>query len=296
MDDLFDPRFCEQLGLSYDCAAPWPRSAFDQTGPLCESLAEFLYDPANCDPGYWCGCSSTDPALCFPANVTDNDGALTNTTSRWGGHFTTKDRNTQETIVLVGLFDGVENKCPQHYYCPGRSEPWRCVDLCEPKKVCADPGEMLPCPKGNYCPVGTVDPISCTGLEACEKEGLRRFKVGGAAGVIIFVLVLAINYLFVGRSILSRRARRAKLAKLAAKNRKNHDEDTHSDDEHQRSSSSSSQGLTQKAGEGMSRRRSTLTPPEMTIDIEFDQLSLTIPNVGSIMRGVSGKIGTFSCL
>jgi ABC-type multidrug transport system fused ATPase/permease subunit len=38
------------------------------------------------------------------------------------------------------------------------------------------------------------------------------------------------------------------------------------------------------------RRRSTLTPPELTLDIEFEKLSLTIPKVGTLMSGVTGSL------
>lgn len=160
--------------------------------------------------------------------------------------------------------------------------------------VCTDPGQMLPCPEGSYCPVGTVDPISCRGLEACNEEGLRRFNVGKAVGVLLCILFSAVAYLFVGRNILNRRARSAKLAKLALKNNEHHDDDTHgaqTDDERDHHNGS----VERAYQEGVSRRRSTLTPPEMTIDIEFDRLSLTIPNVGTIMRGVSGKIREYGC-
>jgi len=287
--------FCANLGLPYDCAQPLPRSAFNPSGPLCESLDIYLYDPANCDAGYWCGCSSSDPTECFPSNQTEGEGA-----TKWGGHFTTLDKDTEDTVVFVGLFNGTENKCPLHYYCPGKNEPYRCVDLCEPKMVCADPGEMLPCPKGKYCPVATVEPKSCQGLEACDEEGMRRFKVAGGAGVMLCIILLAITYLFVGRNILNRRGRKAKLAKLAVKNRQGHgEEDTHgalSDEEHPPPEGPRRGSLYGKPGEGTSLRRSTLTPPEMNIDIEFNRLSLVIPHVGTIMTGVSGKIGEFGGL
>jgi ABC-type protease/lipase transport system fused ATPase/permease subunit len=38
------------------------------------------------------------------------------------------------------------------------------------------------------------------------------------------------------------------------------------------------------------RRRSTLTPPDLTIDIEFERLSLTLPGVGTLMTGVTGNL------
>lgn len=280
-----------ELGLDYNCDKPLPRSAFYPTGQLCASVAEYLYDPANCDPGYWCGCSSTDPSLCVPSNDTS--------TTRWGGHLTTTTTSGEE-IVLTGTFDGESNKCPPSYYCPGRDQPYRCVDLCEPSKVCTDPGKMLPCPKGSYCPVGTTEPISCRGMEVCEEEDLRRFEVGGAAGVIISVLILCVLYLYVGRYLLNRKARHDKEEKLRAKKSKVDAEkdadEPHGDvdatfiEEHYDHLITEGETKPEMAPPGKGRRRSTLSPPEMTIDIGFERLSLTIPNVGTIMRGVSGKL------
>lgn len=285
--------FCSDLGLDYDCAVPLPRSAFDPESPLCPSLAEYLYEPANCDPGYWCGCSSTNASLCFPSNDTS--------ATRWGGYFTTTNKSTGEEMVLTGWFEGDASKCPAGYYCPGNSDASRCVDLCEPSMFCQDPGEMKTCPEGSYCPVATVDPIPCQGLEACNSEGQRRFKVRGGSGIILLILILCIAYLYVGKHLLNRNARRAKVQKLASKMAANDDEHsgeaTHQEvgadgtyDEEVRPAMMVHDEEEHPPGGGMPRRRSTLTSPEMIIDIEFEGLRLVVPNVGTIMRGVSGKI------
>jgi hypothetical protein len=234
-------------------------------------LAEYLYDPANCDPGFWCGCSSTDPELCIPSNDTS--------TTLWGGRFTTTNKTTGEKIVLVGRFGENLNQCPPGYFCPGREDVGRCVDLCIPSMYCPDPAEMNPCPKGKFCPVATVEPMSCEGMERCSSEGQRRFKVDQAVTTTAAVLIVSIVYLYLGKFLLNRHARRSKQAKLEIKasNCPDDDENTWGSGE-------------DKHPHMATRRRSTLTPPEMTLDIEFEKLSLTIPEVGTLMSGVTGSL------
>jgi hypothetical protein len=188
--------------FDYECATPMPRSAFAEDGPLCASLAEYLYDPANCDPGYWCGCSSTEPELCLPSN----DTSIT----RWGGHFTTTNKTTGEQIVLVGWFGDSPSKCPPGYFCPGKEDIGRCVDLCIPSMYCPDPANMITCPEGHYCPVATTEPLTCSALEQCTGECQRRFKVNQATEAFLLVLILSLLYLYVGKFLLNRNARRVR--------------------------------------------------------------------------------------
>jgi hypothetical protein len=141
---------------------------------------------------------------------------------------------------------------------------------------------MISCPEGYYCPVATVEPVKCEQLEQCNDEGQRRFKVSRATEYIVIVLILSIVYLYLGKYLLNRRARRAKQAKLATKVSEgpqpgvtimNGDDDQLEEVRHR-----------------SARRRSTLMPPDLTIDIEFERLSLTLPGVGTLMTGVTGNV------
>jgi hypothetical protein len=147
---------------------------------------------------------------------------------------------------------------------------------------CPDPAEMISCPEGYYCPVATVEPLECEGLEVCSSEGLRRFKVSQAAGVILFILVLSVAYLFIGKFLLNRSARRSKQDKISAKLSVEPD----SDESTFRGADDSFKDQTNT----MSRRRSTLTPPSLMMDIEFKGLTLTILDIRMLISGVTGHL------
>ncbi|KAL7558424.1 hypothetical protein ACA910_015766 [Epithemia clementina (nom. ined.)] len=298
--------YCEQLGLDYKCDEPLPRSAFNKSGPLCASLAEYLYDPANCDPGFWSGCASTDPKKCIPSN--DTNATL------WGGHFTTINVTTGETIVFTGRFgdsdDGSDGSCPLSYYCPGKDVVEMCVDLCPPKFYCPNPSTMIECPEEYYCPVASSVPRKCENLETCQETGLRRFNVGVAMVFILIILIVSILYLYCGRYAVIRSARARREAKMRNKIPSKHrindpDDDDHNDEsgdneEDGKNNERKGPGVTEEgeeaeeqanaAGAPKQKRRSTITSPDMTIDIECERLRLTIPKVGTVMRGVSGKL------
>ena len=287
MDNPLPPphTITNEICQDYKCYTPTPRSAWAADGgPLCAGLAEYLYDPANCDPGYWCGCSSSDPAACFPSNDVT-------TGSLWGGHFTTTNETSGDTLVLTGWFDGTGNQCPAGYYCPGRTEPNRCIDLCEPGKICPASDQMLDCPDGKFCPVGSTEPQTCRGLEICQGKGERRFGTAGASGVMLAYLVGCMVYLYYGRHVITQRAKRAKLAKLAKlASKKESEEEEESDTDRHNPDFSDSMYFVPAGVTSSKRRVSSISSPKTTIDIEFENLRLKLPNVGTIMRAVSGKL------
>jgi len=285
--------YCEtELGLPYECDMPLPRSAFNQSGPICSTVAQYLYDPANCDAGYWCGCDTQNQTMCYPGS------------DHWIGQFTTKYTNGSELII-----GELADECPPTYYCPGKSNVDVCVDLCPPKFYCPSAAEAIPCEDG-YCPVASIAPRKCQGLEGCNEDDLRRFTVGGASGVMLVIIVAAFVYLFAGRHMVVRKARINREKKMAAArdasdsvNTTKEGEDNGAEEKEVEvdvdseipEESTKRRGLRQRIKDrqesrGKGRRRSTLTAPEMTVDIAFERLRLTIPGVGTIMRGVSGKI------
>lgn len=319
---------CEQKGGTLECATPTPRSALVEDGPLCDPLAEYLYDPANCDSGYFCGCSSSNPDDCYPSN----DANATN----WGGHYTTNDANGNP-VVLTGMFAEVSSECPPGYYCPGRNDPERCIDLCEPKKVCRTPATMEDCPKDGFCPVASTEPQECVGIEQCTSEGLRRFEVYSGMTVIAIVIIVAIAYLYVGRYFVIRNARKqhktiasedddeaSEKAPLEQDGTNTEEGPLEQDGDKTEEGStrrntdtgrvSIAEPVVEVTNEGKkaplfsltdtakaiinkrdsfgraSRHQSIVTRPEATVDIEFDKLRLSVPGAGTIMRGVSGSL------
>lgn len=245
---------CSAFG--YTCNTPTPRSAFAEDGPLCAAVGQFLYDPANCDPGYWCGCSSILESECLPTNSYN--------TTKWMGRFTTTN-NDGTTIVLEGLkpfinentvSGSIDLKCPDGLYCPGFSDADRCVDLCPPKKVCEDPSEAKECPKESFCPIATTVALECEGLQSCESEGLRRAQSTLGMGIIFAVLIVAVAHLFLARCIITKRDRETKAAKAeqAVKTKQIVSEDEEVD------------------VDADTRATHKVAPPDMTIDIDFEGL------------------------
>jgi len=248
-------------GFGYTCNTPTPRSTFAKDGgPLCAPVGQFLYDPANCDPGYWCGCTSILESECLPTNDYN--------TTKWMGRFTTMN-NDGTTIVLEGLAPFInENtvsgridlKCPEGFYCPGFSVADRCVDLCPPKKVCEDPSEAKECPKGSYCPIATTVALKCEGLQSCESEELRRAETPLGMAVIFAVLVVAVAHLFLARCIITKRDRERKAAKAegAVKTKQTapdgleYDVDVDADAD--------------------THATHNVAPPDMTIDIDYEDI------------------------
>ena len=287
---MSEESYCEKdWGLDYKCDQPLPRSVRNESGPICGSVAEFLYDPANCDPGWWCGCSSTNASECVPSN----DRSFT----KWGGHFTTTDSGGNE-IVLYGQFNEGDGECPLSFYCPGKSKIETCVDLCPPRSYCPDPSQSLDCREDYYCPVGSFEGKKCINMESCGSTGLRRFEVGPAMSLMIFILIVSVAYLFLGRHLVVRNARRRKEAMMASKRQMTEsgkqvggDDDDDDDQEGEEQAKEVEEGEEiESPAPKKERRRSTLSSPDMTIDIECERLRLTIPKVGTIMRGVSGKL------
>jgi ABC-type glutathione transport system ATPase component len=119
-------------------------------------------------------------------------------------------------------------------------------------------------------------------MEQCSSEGQRRFKVNLAVITTAAILIVSIVYLFLGKFLLNQHARLIKQAKLATKS--SDCAECPEDDEHTWDSGED------KHHHKPARRRSTLTPPELTLDIEFEKLSLTIPEVGTLMSGVTGSL------
>jgi len=142
--------------------------------------------------------------------------------------------------------------CPDGFYCPGFNDTNRCVDLCPPKSYCEFPGAAVECPEDKFCPIGTTVPVDCEGLQLCD-EGLRRPTSTPSMGIIFLVLVIAVAHLFVLRCMVHSKERKAKSEKLAA-----HKEDDASEADADE--------------DGVKKGAKKVTPPEMTVDIEYTNI------------------------
>jgi hypothetical protein len=226
-------------------------------------LTKFFPISQNCDPGYWCGCSSLLTEECLPTNDVNRS---------WIGHYTTTSKTTNQEIVLQGSIPyinefanvNIDLKCPDGYYCPGRNDTGRCVDLCPPKRYCADPAQAVECPKEQYCPIASTVPIDCEGLQTCTEAGKRRFDYMAGMGVILLVLIVAVAHLFVVGSVIRRKERKAKQEKAAAQNESMIDAKMLVD--------SDADEPTEFSNANEKRRPTTVTSPDMTIDIEYNNM------------------------
>jgi ABC-type multidrug transport system ATPase subunit len=168
--------------------------------------------------------------------------------------------------------------------------------------LCEDPSESVDCPKG-YCPVASFFPQKCIGLEKCSGTGLRRFKVGTAAGLILFFLVISIVYLYGGRLWLRKKAKREQAkrestdvletlltgdaAEVGTKKEEKFDDEGEAQ---LHSAVVDEAGVSATTDNTLKRTKSITKKPDMEIDIDFESLRLTIPGAGTIMRGVSGSL------
>merc|ERR1712238_303639 len=260
--------FCNATDLNYKCNEPAPQDPSDRDISACRPVGNFFYDPSNCDAGYWCGCNVRDKTKCIPKLKS----------KYWSGYFTTNTTDTTPPVEIViyssSNYDKNQSKCIPGMYCGGK-DSFLCPDSCHPGKVCKTPAEMKDCPKGGYCPVGSIVEIKCKGLQGCEESGQRRFKSGTLA-LIVLSMILCIAGLFYLRHKITKSARVSKAEKM--KKAKEKKENTVQVEQ--------------------SVRKSILPVISEPIDIEFERLRLTLPNIGTIMQGASGtmKHGTVTAI
>jgi ABC-type multidrug transport system ATPase subunit len=231
---------------------------------LChQSVNAFVYDPCNCDAGYWCGCSSTDPADCIPSNDPD---------SRWVGRFTTEDADGNEVLLTGSLQDatGESLACPDTTICLGYTNIGQCPGLCTQGSFCATSAEMATCPTGKYCPEGSVEPLDCPALTSCSSEGLYIYDSWPPAVITIVASVLVVLFLRISNRRLTARERLKREEMLAERE--------------------VAEGEEEEAGIAI-LRPSALPKIPLTLDLHFEDLQRTLPDGGpTILKGVSGHI------
>merc|ERR1712238_204064 len=254
--------FCNGTDLNYQCNEPTPQDPSELKISFCNPVSNLFYDPSNCDPGYWCGCTVTNKTKCIPKLKS----------KYWYGHFTTNTTDTTTTveIVIYSTYNDDENqsKCIPGMYCAGKKTPTLCPDNCFPGKICKTAATMEDCPSGGYCPVGSIVEIKCKGLQSCNDSGLRKFSAGSAVGLMVLSMISCIAGLFFLRNKITKSARVSKAEKM--KKAKEKKENT--------------------AQVEQSVRKSILPVISDPIDIEFERLRLTLPNIGTIMQGASGTM------
>ncbi|KAI8926163.1 hypothetical protein BC831DRAFT_457743 [Entophlyctis helioformis] len=151
-----------------------------------------------------------------------------------------------------------KDACSPGFYCPANTaQPTFC-----PRgfKCTNDTTTAAVCPKNKYCPMGTVEPYGCWFLAYCPEGSYEGNKFGV---VILFIVVAAIVYIGFGW--------KAKSDAERDKKRKGE------------------QNIANVAA-AASHEKPVLARLEKTFDVEFENLSLTLPNGVEIMSGVSGAL------
>lgn len=164
--------------------------------------------------------------------------------------------------------------CPKGFFCqePGKQIQCKSGFLCPEKSfnpiycpggfTCAsDASSMAICPKNSYCPIGTVKPYKCSYLAFCPEGTEEAPKVVLFLVMLILLLVPVFFFMWKDASVKVRRLK--------------HKYEV--DSINKRSSASL---VDQQA----------LSRLDKTFDIEFQNLSLTLPNGVTIMAGVSGAL------
>jgi len=180
-------------------------------------------------------------------------------------------RNT--TLIQCSFFQSPWN-CPKGSFCQLPGQPKRCSPgffcprrsfqpiYCPGGFQCTnDSAEMRPCPENFYCPMGTVKPYQCSYLASCPKGTEKAPKIALFLYMLVLLLIPVFFFKWKDSSNDLNRLRH-KYEVVSIDNR------------------SSASLVDQQA----------LSRLDKTFDIEFDNLSLTLPNGVTIMSGVSGAL------
>ena len=242
----------------------------------CPNVDNFLYDPSNCDEGYWCGCADPKGENCLPSNDISS--------TQWAGHYTDPDTNE----VFTGWASNYPSQyfeCPDTLYCPGNtiSDNTYCPQLCEAGYFCPTPSNRTICPSDSFCLIGSTAPTACYGMQGCNGQGNKIYSSAIPALMIIGVTAVAFAFLLVTYRMINGlfpfRTRNTSERKPSLK---------------------ISDCFAMEEGAGATRKDSHIRTPAPTtkIDVAFKDLSLTLKNGKTIMNGVSGalKSGQFTAI
>ncbi|MGK3745035.1 MAG: hypothetical protein ACI90V_011896 [Bacillariaceae sp.] len=303
------PAFCEKVDQAHQA---------NNVITLCNTVGNFKYDPGYCDPGYWCGCSDPRHDRCKPSNDTDNNF--------WVGQYTTTESiidpiTNQSTLGKSIVYTGWASKFPDNYfkcsdtlYCSGqrgRNVLDFCPRLCKPGHYCPHPDKEITCPVGSYCMRGSTEPKECSGLQLCNVEAMSAPKADRYL-IIVFVIAfvafgfVVITYRFLNKLFPFQKKEEEGIGgggggggEEGAENLVNNASDPVPG--HANSTVNTSRMPMRLVRHHISaeeeefkllRQPSMITTPKQsfTIDVQFHNLQLTLPNGICIMQGVTGEL------
>jgi len=131
----------------------------------------------KCPPGHYCPRGiGLDPYPCPAGTYLDEETAAASLSSfdlafTGASSFASDVKSCKLCPVgyfcPIGTGNRYANPCPGGYICPLGSGD---KILCPPGFYCKGPGEeqQVLCPEGFYCPMGTEEPIPCSGNQVCD--------------------------------------------------------------------------------------------------------------------------------
>lgn len=244
----------------------------------CPNVDVFLYDSANCDEGYWCGCSDPTGQNCLPSNDVGQ--------TQWGGQYTDVATGIVYTGWAQTYSDPTYFQCPDSLYCPGSNGPaGYCPSLCDAGYYCPTPTQKIECDEGAFCLVGSTEPTECTAMNVCKGTGNDIYRPVLGNIVILIVVVLSFGGICIAYRRLNSKAKSNNKKDVAVDNNTSNDEEGQFENNYRTNET---------------RKPSVITTPEpaQKIDVSFSELQLTLPNGKCIMQGVSGALrsGQFTAI
>jgi hypothetical protein len=207
----------------------------------------------------------------------------------------------------VGLFDDLRPSCPKGFFCPNStsknyfSSPRQCPAsndcgvkrllgfaceaqgpfepvICDEGFFCPDQYTKKSCPPGFYCPIGTFDPLPCTGLVTYCPKGSAKYKLYDSLLCLIAIDVILIACYFFIRGYRTKKTKRnddVRTSALVVKEDHKKDVET---------------GATEKSNLLEFFKRG-LNGRTVEMEFKFDNMGLKLPKGGkTILQGVSGEI------
>lgn len=211
------------------------------------------------------------------------------------------------TAVSCNFGDDASNPT-QGLYCPENTQTPR---YCCKGYYCPSTTEIYACPSGDYCKVGSVEPVSCPWLTTCSEKTSNPLN---AVPLVLLILLVVVAWILHSQISKCRAAellehsvkleREEKIMKQGSMTRKQFTEaggtsqefddlDANSDGIVSNSElrASHEAALSAEVGHKSDHGTSnTKKAHKQTFDFKFDGLGLTLNNGITIMKGVTGSI------
>ncbi|CAG8676468.1 9270_t:CDS:10 [Dentiscutata erythropus] len=111
----------------------------------------------------------------------------------------------EDRVIINGQL--VTWDCPIGYFCPNKRDKFKCspgffcpensaqpVYCCEGYYCSENAKNIFLCPEGSFCTAGTTDPISCNFLANCPPGSIKPNKFMVSVLVLIFIIVIFIFF------------------------------------------------------------------------------------------------------